>query len=859
MKRFLLFFLVVSVCLSGLVAGQTSSLEQDTIAYWNFDEGTGTTAGDSVGNNDGTINGATWTTGKINSGLSFDGTNDYVEFDDPQIRRNNGFSLSLWVNINSYNSGERAIITTNFPGQGTEGVLYMGINRQQEGDIRFTHWTGSSSDRHDYTTSQTFNTNEWIHIIATYDFDTNTNNIYVNGIQQNLNTGNSGTQNSAYDSNDVNTDKITAGSYDDKGNFERHLDGFIDEPAIFNASLTQTDVDYLFSSGSPGTAQQFPYNTNFSISAIDSFDNETISNFSANLTGDSTGTTYNVNTTTGEIITPVLKNSSEKWTISVGSQGYETRTYSSLNVSSDLVAELRQAKSKFTEARTKITNTSLTDFNITINGQTFSSNTTFPSPTSYNATFSKKGWYNKTEEYNQATLNQNFVDVYDQKINITAKETLNGTTLQSFSGRITGPDEYVENFNATNGSAVVNVETNETYNIIIDNTNSSFATKYQNNSLIMNETFTTNTSSVFDKEFETFTYNTVKFDVFESDTSQLITEEVNLTILNGPEDRRKTSNNGSIIVQDLLTGSYTARFETSTYATQDLFFKVQNSSYQELDLYLDDNTVRVFFTVRNTLRGPVDDADMTIKTKIDGQEVLIGQQSTDFSGTASFQLNPSKTYTFTVVADGFSTFEGTLTPSLTEYTVTLSSVGDGKYINPGALYDYRTNVTVDNGTWTWNWKTTSPRNQIEKQQYSFEYDGVTYTSDSTSTSGDTFTETGQVANGEDTFEVEYVVETSEGTQRFTRTFNLIDEYPIFQGVQNIDEQAGTVTKALIATILTSIFVVSVTVGAGITPGIYIGAASLGLFGFFGFLPLNVTLISVASLIMIGLSLGRLRI
>jgi hypothetical protein len=50
------------------------------VAHWKFDEGSGSTAYDStVRNNDGTIYGATYVTGKYNSALSFDGANDYVQ------------------------------------------------------------------------------------------------------------------------------------------------------------------------------------------------------------------------------------------------------------------------------------------------------------------------------------------------------------------------------------------------------------------------------------------------------------------------------------------------------------------------------------------------------------------------------------------------------------------------------------------------------------------------------------------------------------------------------------------------------------------------------------------------------------
>ena len=42
------------------------------IGYWNFDEGLGIVAHDTSGSGyNAAVNGATWTTGKVNSGLSF--------------------------------------------------------------------------------------------------------------------------------------------------------------------------------------------------------------------------------------------------------------------------------------------------------------------------------------------------------------------------------------------------------------------------------------------------------------------------------------------------------------------------------------------------------------------------------------------------------------------------------------------------------------------------------------------------------------------------------------------------------------------------------------------------------------------
>ncbi|MBI2679792.1 MAG: hypothetical protein HYX25_02150 [Candidatus Solibacter usitatus] len=70
---------------------------QGLIGYWNFDEAGGPIAHDTSGNGrDGTVNGATWTAGKISGGLSFNGsTNNVVT---GSIALGNTFSVSAWVN-----------------------------------------------------------------------------------------------------------------------------------------------------------------------------------------------------------------------------------------------------------------------------------------------------------------------------------------------------------------------------------------------------------------------------------------------------------------------------------------------------------------------------------------------------------------------------------------------------------------------------------------------------------------------------------------------------------------------------------------------------------------------------------------
>ena len=67
--------------------------------YWKFDENDGIIAYDSKGINDGTINGATWAAGLVNSSLSFDGVDDYVSIMDRFDPA--AYTIAAWVKPNT--------------------------------------------------------------------------------------------------------------------------------------------------------------------------------------------------------------------------------------------------------------------------------------------------------------------------------------------------------------------------------------------------------------------------------------------------------------------------------------------------------------------------------------------------------------------------------------------------------------------------------------------------------------------------------------------------------------------------------------------------------------------------------------
>ncbi len=57
-----------------------ADIKSDLVSYWKLDDGSGTTARDSAGSNDGTLEGdAKWAEGWVIGAVELDGDDDYVD------------------------------------------------------------------------------------------------------------------------------------------------------------------------------------------------------------------------------------------------------------------------------------------------------------------------------------------------------------------------------------------------------------------------------------------------------------------------------------------------------------------------------------------------------------------------------------------------------------------------------------------------------------------------------------------------------------------------------------------------------------------------------------------------------------
>lgn len=211
-----------------------STLWDNLLAYYTGDG----TPNDALGNYNGTlVNGATYGTGIINQGFSFDGVNDYISI-SPVIGAslsgpNIAHTYSAWVYPT--NLGD----TYNFVfqnGSGTSGTsLILNTNR-----IGFFYQGGNFL----VAGTATLTLNAWNHIVTTIDTSGNLR-FYLNGTFDVLRTGITWSETPTYTYTQI-------GSYASVVHF---FNGIIDEVGIWDKELSSSEITELYNSGA---GKQYP-------------------------------------------------------------------------------------------------------------------------------------------------------------------------------------------------------------------------------------------------------------------------------------------------------------------------------------------------------------------------------------------------------------------------------------------------------------------------------------------------------------------------------------------------------------------------------------------------------------------------
>jgi PGF-CTERM protein len=224
------FGFVLVLLLSGMQAGVPATIQAKDdsdyglVAVWHFDEGSGTVAKDASGHgNDGTIHGATWTTGISGKALRFDGSNDYVEV-PYSMKAINTISMEAWIYPKQFD-GE---IISKWDGTGN-GVIHFELCPDRT--MRMGLRSGLTAYIVNFRSTETSSLNQWVHVVETWDGKNA--KIYFSGAE----VGSaSGTGTIRHNENM----KYWIGSI---YGTDRFFNGLIDEVCIYNRVLSAEEIE----------------------------------------------------------------------------------------------------------------------------------------------------------------------------------------------------------------------------------------------------------------------------------------------------------------------------------------------------------------------------------------------------------------------------------------------------------------------------------------------------------------------------------------------------------------------------------------------------------------------------------------
>jgi parallel beta-helix repeat protein len=229
-----------------LISGQTAFADPNLVSHWKFDEGSGTTAYDSAGGNDGTINGnPQWVAGEVGPwALDCDGAGDYIQVpDDDSLTPSNEITIAFWL-YNRGGQGAGIFKYADCPDQTNKGSPGNSRAYCFFVDSNLVYWVvHQTRDAYEYIVSAgTVSLNQWHYLAATFDHGQAA--VYIDGQLDN-------TKMLSVTSIMNDAQPLIIGGYWEYCTpaFLNRLNGRVDDVRIYNRALLAGEVEQLYREG----------------------------------------------------------------------------------------------------------------------------------------------------------------------------------------------------------------------------------------------------------------------------------------------------------------------------------------------------------------------------------------------------------------------------------------------------------------------------------------------------------------------------------------------------------------------------------------------------------------------------------
>lgn len=227
------------------VATPPNGNDANAVSRWSFDDRSDTTTAlDSFGSNDGTINGATYSADSIRGlSMKFDNANSDeidtgVQMDT--LGMNDTGTASLWAKCSEFDSENHRFLEDCVDGGSSNHFQFM--HQDQEVLLQIDDGTSTTTAREDAVGQDV-----WEHIVATWESSSGELTLYSNGVKIGTATGYGGSWSPNH------TLRISG----DGGFGGQGLDGNLDDIRLYDRVLSDYEVQQLYQWGTRGVDRRF--------------------------------------------------------------------------------------------------------------------------------------------------------------------------------------------------------------------------------------------------------------------------------------------------------------------------------------------------------------------------------------------------------------------------------------------------------------------------------------------------------------------------------------------------------------------------------------------------------------------------